>query len=62
MRGHYFQGQDEAAYFGRGRVDHAVIDAGRNLSGVCGRWYPVVLNLHRFFVAISRAVVRSRWG
>ena len=35
----------------------AVIDARRNLSGVCGRWYPVLLDLHRFFIAISRAVV-----
>ena len=33
------------------------IDARRNLSGVCSRWYPVVLDLHRFFIAISRAVV-----
>ena len=24
---------------------------------VCGRWYPVILDLHRFFIAISRAVV-----
>ena len=30
----------------------------RNLTGVCGRWYPVLLDLHRFFVAIiSGAVV-----
>ena len=48
---------DEAAEFGRGRVGNAVIDARRNLSGVCGRWYPVILDLHRFFIAISRAVV-----
>ena len=40
---------DEAADFGRRRVGHLVIDARRNLSGVCGRWYPVVLDLHRFF-------------
>ena len=39
---------DEAADFGRRRVGNAVIDAWRNLSGVCGRWYPVVLSLHRF--------------
>ena len=32
---------DEAADFGRRRVGNAVIDARRNLSGVCGRWYPV---------------------
>ena len=48
---------DEAADFGRRRVSPAVIDARRNLSGVCARWYPVVLDLHRFFIAISRAVV-----
>ena len=27
------------------------------LDGVCGRWYPVILDLHRFFIAISRTVV-----
>ena len=48
---------DEAADFGRRRVGNAVIDARRNLSGVCGRWYPVLLDLHRLFIAISRAVV-----
>ena len=48
---------DEAADFGRRRVGPAVIDARRNLSGVCGRWHPVILDLHRFFIAISRAVV-----
>ena len=25
--------------------------------GVCGRWYPILRDLHRFFIAISRAVV-----
>ena len=48
---------DEAADFGRRRVGHLVIDARRDLSGVCGRRYPVLLDLHRFFIAISRAVV-----
>ena len=48
---------DEAADFGRRRVSPAVIDARRNLSGVCARWYPIVLDLHRFFIAVSRAVV-----
>ena len=48
---------DEAAEFGRRRVGPAVIDARRILSGVWGRWYPVILHLHRFFIAISRAVV-----
>ena len=53
---------DEAADFGRRRVSPAVIDARRNFSGVCGRWYPVVLDLHRFFIAISRAVVNHDDG
>ena len=48
---------DEAADFGRRRVGYDVIDARRNLSGVCCRWYPVILDLHRFFIAISRIVV-----
>ena len=40
---------DEVADYGRRRVDFLVIDACRNLAGVCGRWYPVVLKLHRFY-------------
>ena len=56
-------GADEAAEFGRRRVLWWVIDARRNLSGVCSRWRPLVLVLHRFFIAISRAVVNhGRWG
>ena len=47
---------DEAADFGRRRVGHLVIDA-RNFSRVSGRWYPVILDLHRFFIAIARVVV-----
>ena len=48
---------DEAADFGRRRVGNAVIDARRYLSGVCGRLYPIILDPHRFFIAVSRAVV-----
>ena len=46
-------GADEAADFGRRRVDFAVIDARRNFAGVCGRWYPVLLTLHCFFLLLS---------
>ena len=53
---------DEAADFGRRRVPVRVIDARRNLVGVCDRWYPVVCVLHRFFVAIARAVVNHDEG
>ena len=48
---------DDAADFGRRGVDHVVIDARRNLAGVWGHWYPVILELHRFFIAISRVAV-----
>ena len=41
---------DEAADFGRRRVGDSVIDSRRNLSGVCNRWYPVILDLHRFLL------------
>ena len=40
---------DGAADFGRRTVDFAVVDARRNLYCVCGRWYPVIMSLHRFF-------------
>ena len=52
----------EAADFGRRRVPVRVTDARRNLVGVCSRWYPVVCHLHRFFVAIARAVVNHDGG
>ena len=50
-------GADEAADFGRRRVPWWVSDARRNCSGVCARWRPLVLSLHRFFIANARAVV-----
>ena len=53
---------DKAADFGRRRVPVRVIDARRNLVEVCSRWYPVVSHLHRFFVAIARAVVNHDDG
>ena len=43
---------DEAADFGRRRVPFHVIDARRNLVGVCNRWYPVVRHLHRFLLPL----------
>ena len=44
---------DEAADYGRRSVGNAVIDARRNLSGVCGRWSPVILDLHRFLLVLD---------
>ena len=49
-------GAEEAADFGRRRVPWWVIDARRHYSGVCARWR-LVVDLHRFFIAIARAVV-----
>ena len=43
---------DEAADFGRRRVPVHVVDARRNLVGVCSRWYPVVRHLHRFLLLL----------
>ena len=43
---------DGAADFGRRRVPVHVIDARRNLVGVCNRWYPVVRHLHLFFLLL----------
>ena len=45
---------DEAADFGRRRVGNAVIDARRDLSGVCGRWYPGALPKRRRLVHAVR--------
>ena len=43
---------DEAADFGTRRVPVHVIDARRNLVGVCNRWYPVVRHLHHFLLLL----------
>ena len=53
---------DEAADFGRSTVPVHVVDARRNFSVVCSRWYPVVRHLHRFFIAVARAVVNHDDG
>ena len=45
---------DIAADFGRLRQPGGVIDARRNLLRVKKDWYPLVLSLHRFMVAIAR--------
>ena len=55
-------GADEAANFGRRRVPWWIVDARQIFSGVCSRWRPIVLALHRFFIAISRAVVNHDGG
>ena len=50
---------DRAAGFGRRRVSDLVIDVRRRFLSACSSWYPVVLELHRFFIAIARAAVND---
>ena len=50
---------DRAADFGRRRVSDLVMDLRRRFVSACSFWYPVVLDLHRFFVAIARAAVNE---
>ena len=50
---------DRAADFGRRRVSDLVIDVRRRFLSACSSWYPVVLDLHRFFIAIARAAVNN---
>ena len=50
---------DRAADFGRRRVPDLVVDVRRRFLSACSSWYPVVLDLHRFFIAIARAAVND---
>ena len=50
---------DRAAEFGRRRVPDLVTDVRRRFVSACSSWYLVVLELHRFFVAIARAAVNE---
>ena len=44
---------DAAAVLGRRRVHHSVAYARRMVTGSCARWYPVVRELHHFFIQVS---------
>ena len=50
---------DRAADFGRRRVSDLVMDVRGRFDSACSLWYPVVLELHRFFVAIALAAVNE---
>ena len=50
---------DRAADCGRRGVSYLVMDVRRRFVSACFLWYPVVLELHRFFVAIARAAVNE---
>ena len=53
---------DAAAALGRKRVHHSVSVARGVVVRSCARWYPVVRDLHRFFIAIARSVVNDDGG
>ena len=50
---------DAAADLGRKRVHHSISDARRLVHRACERWYPVVRELHRYFIAIARAALND---
>ena len=50
---------DRAADFGRRRVPQQVIDLRWRCAAACASWYPLVLELHWFFIAIARAAVNK---
>ena len=47
------------ADFGRRRVSDLVMDVRRRFLSACSSWYLIVMELHRFFVAIARAAVNE---
>ena len=48
---------DTAADLGRRHQSEVLIDARRRLLKVRGYWYPIMLDLHRFMVAVARVSV-----
>ena len=50
---------DAAAALGRRRVHHSVAWARRMVTRSCARWYPIVRELHHFFIAIARSVLND---
>ena len=49
----------DAAALGRGRVHHSAVFARRVVTRSCARWYPIVRELHHFFIAIARSVLND---
>ena len=48
---------DIAADLGRRHQDEVLIDARRKLLGARSHWYPIMVDLHRFMIAIARVSV-----
>ena len=50
---------DSAADFGRRRVTDLVMDVRGRFLSACSSWYPVILELHRYFIAIDCVAVNE---
>ena len=50
---------DRVADLGRRRVSDLVMDVCGRFVSACSFWYLVILELHRFFIAIARAAVND---
>ena len=50
---------DAAAALSRGRVHHSIAFARGVVTRSCARWYPIVRELHHFFIAIARSVLND---
>ena len=48
---------DTAADLGRRHQSEVLIDARRRLLKVRSHWYPIMLQLHRFMIAVARVTV-----
>ena len=48
---------DRAADLGRRRFTAGIIDAARLCTAACREWYPLVFDLHRFFIATACVAV-----
>ena len=53
---------DRAADFGRRRVSDLVMDVRRRFVSACSSWYPVVLELHRFYGCAGVALHPIVWS
>ena len=53
---------DEAADLGRRRQSDRTCDARRCCTNACHLWYPLVMDLHRYFIAVARVAVNHYPG
>ena len=51
---------DKVANLARRRKPEDVSDARRRSQNACSCWYSIMCDLHRFFIAVARTVVKQR--